>query len=122
MMEPSTIFSAEHAPTIASALTLLAVALDKLAERRRRRRHTGPAADQIAGALAAKLETRVVREIADVAGDVKELRALLIGADGRNGIRGQLEDVRTRVGGIEERELARLERQRRFRLHRGGEG
>lgn len=50
---------------------------------------------------------RISTAVDTIGGDVRDLRAFVVGPDGQNGLRGDVRGLTKRVDGIEERERAR---------------
>lgn len=106
---------AADTPTIASALTLIAVvAQGTLAHIKGRR---GKRADLT---LVSQIKTVItetvaaherddVRRFTEVRNDLQRLNDHIVGPDGDNGVRGDVREIATRVMGLETRERDRLE-------------
>jgi hypothetical protein len=51
---------------------------------------------------------RIEESVAKTTGEVRDLKAYVIGPDGQNGLRGDVREMKERVGGLEERERDQL--------------
>ncbi len=81
-------------PTLASALTLLAVVGKGVLDHRK-------------GKEGKRESNRAMRSIDDLKAGIAELKAYVIGPDGENGLRGDVRELKSDVKGILERERDR---------------
>jgi hypothetical protein len=51
---------------------------------------------------------RIEESVAETTGEVRDLKAYVIGPDGQNGLRGDVREIKERVRGLEERERDQL--------------
>lgn len=90
---------------VASIVTAAVVGIKALSDHRKGKKRPSE--------LGAELERRLkpLHESLDtLGGDVRDLKAYVIGPDGQNGLRGDVRDLKARVDGVEEREREWLER------------
>lgn len=71
-------------------------------------RHSGNKKDRAAGAELSRQLKPIHDGINECRGDIKDLKAHVVGPDGKNGLRSDVQEIKARVIGLEDRERDRL--------------